>query len=156
VANPNSQITGSANFGFKTTYTSLHEIINARPEYDRKAGASAGPARQFRSAYCLPRHQAPDSVLLPDTVLQDAAPHMEVTHMEATMTRDDITSVLGPVDEAVIADIVSTGATVEELREAFAWIGADEALVNEGRQLPSARVAALIELLEAADDEDMP
>lgn len=75
--------------------------------------------------------------------------------MEMTMTRDDIISVLGPVDEAVIADIVSTGATIEELREAFAWIGADEALVNEGRQLPTARVAALIELLEAPDDEDL-
>jgi hypothetical protein len=75
--------------------------------------------------------------------------------MDVTMTRDDIISVLGPVDEAVIADIVSIGATVEELREAFAWIGADEALVNEGRQLPTARVAALIELLEAPDDEDL-
>ena len=57
------------------------------------------------------------------------------------MTRDDIISVLGPVDDAVIVDIASTGATIEELREAFAWVGADEALVNEGRPLPSARVA---------------
>ncbi|WP_258602470.1 hypothetical protein [Mesorhizobium sp. AR10] len=72
------------------------------------------------------------------------------------MTHDDIISVLGPVDETVIADIASSGATIEELREAFAWIGADEALVNEGRPLPSARVVALIDLLEAPDDEDEP
>ena len=36
------------------------------------------------------------------------------------MTRDDIISVLGPVDEAVIADIALTDASLEELREAFA------------------------------------
>jgi hypothetical protein len=39
------------------------------------------------------------------------------------------------------------------LREAFAWVGADEALVNEGRPLPSARVATLIGLLEPPDDD---
>jgi hypothetical protein len=74
--------------------------------------------------------------------------------MEATMRRDEIISVLGPVDETVLADVASTGATIEELREAIAWIGADEALVNEGRKLPAARVATLIELLETPDDED--
>lgn len=71
-----------------------------------------------------------------------------------TMTRDDVISVLGPVDDAVIADIVSTGATIEELREAYVWIGADEALVNEGRQLPTPRVVTLIELLEAPDNDE--
>jgi hypothetical protein len=71
-----------------------------------------------------------------------------------TMTRDDIISVLGPVDETVIADIASTGATIKELREAFAWTGADEALMNEGRPLPSPRVAVLIDLLDPLDDED--
>ncbi|MER9326681.1 hypothetical protein NKJ26_31580 [Mesorhizobium sp. M0152] len=71
-----------------------------------------------------------------------------------TMTRDDIISVLGPVDEAVIADIALTGATIEELREAVAWIGADEALVNEGRPLPGPRVAKLMELLETPEEED--
>jgi hypothetical protein len=74
--------------------------------------------------------------------------------MEATMTRNDIISVLGPVDEAVIADIALTGATLGELREAFAWIGADEALVNEGRHLPGARVAQLIEILEPPEEDE--
>ncbi|RRH88916.1 hypothetical protein EH240_34555 [Mesorhizobium tamadayense] len=69
------------------------------------------------------------------------------------MTRDEIISVLGPVDEAVIADIALTGANIEELREAFAWISADEALVNEGRAMPGTRVARLIEILEPPEDE---
>ncbi|ESW88731.1 hypothetical protein X772_08855 [Mesorhizobium sp. LSJC280B00] len=71
-----------------------------------------------------------------------------------TMTRDEIISVLGPVDEAVIADIAATDGTVQELREALAWIAADEALVNEGRPLPTARVATLIELLQGPDEEE--
>ncbi|MCP9232920.1 hypothetical protein NKJ72_01655 [Mesorhizobium sp. M0045] len=74
--------------------------------------------------------------------------------MELTMTRDEIISVLGPVDDAVIADIAATDGTVQELREALAWIAADEALVNEGRPLPTARVATLIELLQGPDEEE--
>ncbi|MER8767237.1 MAG: hypothetical protein E5W81_12195 [Mesorhizobium sp.] len=74
--------------------------------------------------------------------------------MELTMTRDEIISVLGPVDDAVIADIAATDGTVQELREALAWIAADEALVNEGRPLPTARVAMLIELLQGPDEEE--
>ncbi|MER8381230.1 hypothetical protein NKJ36_26455 [Mesorhizobium sp. M0142] len=74
--------------------------------------------------------------------------------MELTMTRDEIISVVGPVDDAVIADIAATDGTVQELREALAWIAADEALVNEGRPLPTARVAMLIELLQGPDEEE--
>ncbi|MER8426444.1 MULTISPECIES: hypothetical protein [unclassified Mesorhizobium] len=70
------------------------------------------------------------------------------------MTRDEIISVVGPVDDAVIADIAATDGTVQELREALAWIAADEALVNEGRPLPTARVAMLIELLQGPDEEE--
>lgn len=53
------------------------------------------------------------------------------------MRLDDIISVLGPVDEALAAQINRTGATPEELAQAWAWFNADEALVNEGRPLPS-------------------
>lgn len=64
---------------------------------------------------------------------------------------DDITSILGPIDEALAAQINRTGATPEELAQAWAWFNADEALVNEGRPLPSGRVAELVSLLEAAE-----
>ncbi|MBB3917327.1 hypothetical protein [Rhizobium fabae] len=39
-----------------------------------------------------------------------------------------------------------------ELAEAFAWASNDEALMGEGRRLPTGKVAALVELL-SADDE---
>lgn len=66
------------------------------------------------------------------------------------MRHDDITAILGPVDEALVAQIIQTGASADELAQAWAWLNADEALVNEGRKLPKGRVAELISLLEAA------
>ena len=49
------------------------------------------------------------------------------------VTKDEIVSVLGPVDDATIADVANTGATLEELREAWAWLHSDEALMGQGR-----------------------
>jgi hypothetical protein len=69
------------------------------------------------------------------------------------MTREEIVSVLGPTDETLVADILSTDASFEELREAWAWLNEDEALMGEGRPLPGTRVAELIELLDADEDD---
>jgi hypothetical protein len=70
------------------------------------------------------------------------------------ITREEIVSVLGPADETLIADLMATGASFEELREAWAWLNGDEALMGEGRPLPGTRVAELIELLDADEEED--
>ena len=70
------------------------------------------------------------------------------------MTRQEIVSVLGPADDALVADIMATGASPQELREAWAWLNGDEALMNEGRPLPETRVAELIELIEPEASED--
>lgn len=69
------------------------------------------------------------------------------------MTRDEVVSVLGPVDEAMVAEIIATGASAEELREAWAWLNEDEALMGEGRPLPGTRIAALIDLLDPDEPE---
>jgi hypothetical protein len=78
----------------------------------------------------------------------------ELTEETMPMTREEVTSVLGPMDEATIAEIISTGASLEELREAWAWAFGDEALMSEGRPLPGTRVGELIELLEPEPTED--
>lgn len=70
-----------------------------------------------------------------------------------SMTRDEIISVLGPVDDGLVAEIAATGAAIEELREAWAWLHGDEALMGEGRPMPGTRVAALIDVLEPEGDE---
>lgn len=70
-----------------------------------------------------------------------------------TIASDDVITILGPVDETLVADVIATGATQAELAEAFAWINNDEALIGEGRPLPSGRVATLVDLLVSDEDE---
>ncbi|KAA9368386.1 MULTISPECIES: hypothetical protein [Ochrobactrum] len=71
------------------------------------------------------------------------------------MKMQEIVAVLGSTDEVLAAALNATGASAAELAQAWAWLNADEALVNEGRRLPSGRVADLIEILEAADQRDV-
>jgi hypothetical protein len=72
------------------------------------------------------------------------------------VTRDDIIKAVGPIDDVTIAEIIGTGATVEELAEAQAWIVNDEPLMNAGKPLPSGRVGELVAILSELepDDED--
>ena len=72
------------------------------------------------------------------------------------ITHEDVTRTVGEIDDALIAQIIGTGATVEELAEAQAWIDNDEALINDGRPLPKGRVGELVDILsevEASDDD---
>jgi hypothetical protein len=48
---------------------------------------------------------------------------------------------LGELDDVIVAKIIATGATTEELAEAHAWLANDEPLMNAARPLPSGRVA---------------
>jgi hypothetical protein len=73
------------------------------------------------------------------------------------ITRDDAIKAVGAADDVVIAQIIGTGATVDELAEAQAWVANDEPLMNAGRPLPSGRVGDLVDILseiEAADEEE--
>jgi hypothetical protein len=71
------------------------------------------------------------------------------------ITRDDVTAAIGEVDDVTIAEIIGTGATVEELAEAKAWIANDEPLINAGKPLAAGRVRELVDILsELEPDED--
>lgn len=72
----------------------------------------------------------------------------------ASLTREDILSVLGPSDDRVITEIIATQATLEELGQAWAWVNNDEAPMNEGKPLPSGRVGELLEILAAQVEEE--
>jgi hypothetical protein len=74
--------------------------------------------------------------------------------MTPKMTRDDIVRVIGPADNAVLAEIAKLEPTPTELAEAQGWIANDEAWINEGRPIPSGRVGELIDLLQPVDDEE--
>jgi uncharacterized membrane protein YkvA (DUF1232 family) len=74
--------------------------------------------------------------------------------MTAHVTRKDVIAMLGELDDVAVANIVATGATVEELAEAHAWITNDEALINAGKPLPGGRVGRLVEIVAAKEREE--
>ena len=70
------------------------------------------------------------------------------------LTHDEIVSVLGSVDDELIAELMATGASIEGLREAWGWLHNDEALMGAGRPLPGTRVSELIDLLDPDQDKE--
>ena len=75
------------------------------------------------------------------------------------LARDDVTKAVSGADDVAIAEIIGTGATVDELAEAQAWIVNDEPLMNAGKPLASGRVRELIDILteiepDEADDKE--
>jgi hypothetical protein len=72
----------------------------------------------------------------------------------ASLTRKDIAALFGDLDDVVVADVIATGATAEELAEAHAWLANDEPLLNAGRPLPGGRVARLVDILAAISEEE--
>ena len=69
-------------------------------------------------------------------------------------TRKDVTTMLGPLDDVVAAEIIATGASIEELAQAQAWLINDEALINSGKPLPSGRVADILEIMAVQEQEE--
>jgi len=72
------------------------------------------------------------------------------------ITRDDAIRAIGRADDAAIAEIIGTGATVDELAEAQAWMANDEPMLNAGRPLAQGRVRQLVDILSElqTDEED--
>lgn len=64
-----------------------------------------------------------------------------------TLKGEDVKRILGPVDETTLAEIIATGASTSELAQAWTWLNNEEAMIGDGRPLPSGRVAELIEVL---------
>ncbi|QDZ02594.1 hypothetical protein FQ775_20695 [Nitratireductor mangrovi] len=69
------------------------------------------------------------------------------------MTREQIISIVGPVDDDLVADLIASGASPRELREAWGWLHNEEALIGAGRPLPGSRVSELIDILDPPEDE---
>jgi hypothetical protein len=73
------------------------------------------------------------------------------------ITRNDVIKAIGDVDDVIIANIIATGATTDELAEALAWMANDEPMMNSGRPLATGRVRELVDILaelEPDDDDD--
>jgi hypothetical protein len=73
------------------------------------------------------------------------------------ITRDDAMRAIGRADETVIAEMIATGASPDELAEAQAWIANDEPMLNAGKPLAQGRVRQLVDILselQAAEEDD--
>lgn len=64
------------------------------------------------------------------------------------MTRDDVVALFGPLPDVVIAEIIGTGATREEMAAARAWVIKDKAHTNPEHRLPPGPMAHVIEIVE--------
>jgi hypothetical protein len=73
------------------------------------------------------------------------------------VTRDDVSKAVVGADDVTIAQIIGTGATVDELAEAQAWLANDEPLMNAGKPLATGRVRELVDILselEPSEEEE--
>ena len=70
------------------------------------------------------------------------------------LTRDDVTKALKEADDVTIARIIGTGATIDELAEAQAWLANDEPMINDLRPLAHGRVRELVDILSELVEED--
>ncbi|RXH21234.1 hypothetical protein XH99_24285 [Bradyrhizobium nanningense] len=70
------------------------------------------------------------------------------------LSRDDVIKAVNRADDVTIAQIIGTGATVEELTEAQAWLANDEPMINDLRPLAQGRVRELVDILSQLDEDD--
>jgi hypothetical protein len=70
------------------------------------------------------------------------------------ITRDDLIKATGAADDVTIAQMIATGATVDELAEALAWLANDEPMMNSGRPLATGRVRELVDILVELEPDD--
>lgn len=75
--------------------------------------------------------------------------------MTDRLTRDEVRALTGRSSDGVVTEILNMGASRAELAEARVWLENDEAMLNEGRPIPSGRIARLVDLLQT-DEDDVP
>lgn len=69
------------------------------------------------------------------------------------LSREDVTKAIPGADDVTIAEIIGTGATVEELAEARAWLANDEPMINDLRPLAHGRVRELVDILSELEED---
>ncbi|MBI3440212.1 MAG: hypothetical protein HY052_00110 [Proteobacteria bacterium] len=67
-------------------------------------------------------------------------------------TGHDISTILGPVDEEMVFIIQETGASKEEVLQAFTWLNDDDYIGARPKRPMNSRVCAVYEILQEAQD----
>jgi hypothetical protein len=63
------------------------------------------------------------------------------------VTASEVVRLVGPLEDAVVARIIDTGATAAEVLEAFTWLTADDDLGTELERTRTGRVAQVYDIL---------
>lgn len=69
------------------------------------------------------------------------------TALTGLLTREDVVSVLGEIDDETIAAVIATGAGMEELVEAYLWEASDGEALPDAEQ-PTGTVEVLCDILD--------
>lgn len=59
----------------------------------------------------------------------------------------EVIEIVGPLDDAVVAGVVATGATPAEVLEAYTWLTADDQLGTELDRTRTGKVAQVYDIL---------
>ncbi len=70
-------------------------------------------------------------------------------HPHHAATASDIVQIVGPVDDGVIAQIIATGATAEDVKEAHAWLSTQDYFRRIAHDSAHGRIARVYHLLDA-------
>ena len=76
-----------------------------------------------------------------------------MTQRSRPATATEIVEIVGPLDDAVLVQIVETEATAAEVLEAFTWATADDYIGTELEQAPRGVVARVYEILKQEEPE---
>jgi hypothetical protein len=74
------------------------------------------------------------------------------------LNAEAVRRVAGPLDNGRVLEILKTGASEEELVEAFEWLYSDDAMAKQRHHQPGSRVALVRDILnrqETAREEDI-
>ncbi len=74
---------------------------------------------------------------------------MSRKHPHRIATASDIVQIVGPIDDSVIAQIIATGATAEEVKEAHAWLSTRDDFRRIAHEAAESRIGRVYRLLVA-------
>jgi hypothetical protein len=70
-------------------------------------------------------------------------------HPHHPVTAGDIVRIVGPIGDSVIAQIIATGATAEEVTQANAWLSTRDYFRRVAHDVAHSRIARVYHLLDA-------
>jgi hypothetical protein len=82
-----------------------------------------------------------------------AAVRSEVTNL-STLTHEEISAMVGDLDDSAVAAILAVGPTAEDFLEALAWAEGEDDVMGEMERPLTGKAAQIYDILRADQDEN--